>query len=330
MMVDQGYPLRIMVRPGSSLNALQEIPSHKYEVVHGDVRIEHEVYRALAGCDRLLHLAAVFKMFARDPNEILEGAILGTEATLSAAKKRDLKKVVVTSSVAAVGVNDKPEPLAEDAQFNLEDSETYIVAKRRAEELALGFVDQGVPLVVVNPSGIFGPGDWKPTPSGESILKFLRWKMPFRFPTSEGGMNMVDVDDVAAGHLGALEKGRVGERYILGGENVTLEQMFQMLSEITGLRGPGSKSSRASAMWMGRVMEMGARAFGGEPPLTYRLARDFVGRYAWVTSKKAENELGYQHRPARVTLQRAVQWYVYHGYLDKSHVRRMRLDLVNG
>jgi dihydroflavonol-4-reductase len=326
MMVERGYPLRVLVRPGSSLSALQGIASDKYEVARGDVRIEHEVFRALAGCDRLLHLAAVFKMFARNPKEILDGAIEGTRATLEAARKRNLEKIVVTSSVAAVGVSDAPEPMNEDTEFNLEDSETYVVAKRRAEELALSYVARGVPLVVVNPGAIFGPGDWKPTPSGESILKFLRWQMPFRFPTSEGGMNVVDVDDVAAGHLGALEKGRVGERYILGGDNVTLEQMFTTLSELTGLRGPASKSSRGSAMLMGRMMELGARLFGGEPPVTYKLARDFVGRYAWVTSDKAEQELGYQHRSARPMLVRAVKWYVHHDYLSDSQLRRLRLD----
>ncbi|MBI5537163.1 MAG: NAD-dependent epimerase/dehydratase family protein [Deltaproteobacteria bacterium] len=329
IMVEQGYPLRLLVRPGSSLGALKGIPAGKYEVVHGDVRIEHDVFRALAGCDRLLHLAAVFKMFARDPKEIFDGAIEGTRATLEAARKRDLKKVVVTSSVAAVGVSDGQEPMDEETEFNLEDSEAYIVAKRRAEEVALGYVDQDMPLVVVNPAGIFGPGDWKPTPSGESILKFLRWQMPFRFPTSEGGMNVVDVDDVAAGHLGALEKGRIGQRYILGGDNITLEQMFNILASITGLRGPGAKSSRGTAMLMGRIMEASARIFGGDPPLTYKLARDFVGRYAWVSSAKAEKELGYKHRSAREMLVRAVKWYVHHGYLSDSQLRRLRLDFSN-
>lgn len=142
-------------------------------------------------------------------------------------------------------------------------------------------------------------------------------------------MSIVDVDDVAEGHLLALEKGTVGERYILGGENLTLEQMFTTLADITGLRGPGTKASRETAMWMGRIMELMGRITGNDPPVTYKLARDYVGRHAWVTSAKAEEALGYKHRSARQTLVRAVKWYVHHGYLEDGQVRRLRLDLAS-
>lgn len=328
-MAERGYPLKLLIRPGSSLGALEGVPSSAYEVVRGDVTIEHEVYRALAGCDRMLHLAAVFKMWSRDRKEILDAAILGTEATLSAAKKRGLHKVVVTSSVASIGVSDRPEPLDETASWNLQDSETYIVAKRRAEERALAFAREGLPVVVVNPGGIFGPGDWKPTPSGESILAYLRWRLPMGFPMSDGGLNVVDVDDVAEGHLLALDRGRPGERYILGGENLTWERQYAILSELTGLAGPGHKSSRTTAMWIGRMLEIAALFTDKEPPVTYKLARDYVGRYAWVSSAKAERELGYTHRPARAAFLREIKWYVFRGYLEDSELRHLRLDLAS-
>ena len=323
-LVDRGETVRVLVRPGSSLKGLRDLP---VEICHGDIMIEHEVYRALAGCDRMYHVAAVFKMFARDPNDILQPAIAGTEATLEAARKRGLDKVVVTSSVAAVGVNPDPEPMDETWEFNLKDSETYVVAKWKAEQVALSYVEKGLPVVVVNPSGIFGPGDWKPTPSGDTILQFLKWSWPWGFPTSDGGINVVDVDDVVAGHLGAMDKGRIGERYILGGQDLHYEEMFTLLSEITGLRGPGMKASHGMAMNMGRMLELGARLFGGEPPLTYKLARDYVGKFVWVTTRKAEKELGYQPRPASQTLLRSVKWYLYQGYLEDHEETRLQLDV---
>lgn len=326
-LVERGEHVRALVRPGSRLRGMSQLPKAQIEIVHGDIMIEHEVYRALIGCDRMYHVAAVFKMFARDPNDVLLPAIQGTEATLEAARKRGIGKVVVTSSVAAVGANPKPEPMDENWQFNLQDSETYIVAKWKAEQLALSYVDKGLPVVVVNPSGIFGPGDWKPTPSGESILQYMRWSWPWGFPTSDGGINVVDVDDVVAGHMGAMDKGRVGERYILGGENITYEQMFRTLSELTGLQGPGMKASPGMAQMMGRLLELNARLFGGEPPLTYKLARDYVGKFVWVTTAKAEAELGYRPRNARQTLLRSVKWYLYNGYLGDDVERRLRLDV---
>jgi len=326
-LVERGEKVRVLVRPGSSLRGLKDLP---VELCRGDIMIEHEVYRALLGCDRMYHVAAVYKMFARNPEDVLQPAIVGTKATLEAARKLGIGKVVVTSSVAAVGANDKPEPMDEDWEFNLKDSETYIVAKWKAEQAALSYVDEGLDVVVVNPTGIFGPGDWKPTPSGATILQYLGWRWPWGFPTSEGGINVVDVDDVVAGHLGAMDHGRSGERYILGGENLTYEQMFRLLSDLTGLQGPGFKASPGMATLMGRMLESGARLFGGEPALTYKLARDYVGRYVWVKTDKAEKELGYQPRPARQALLRSIKWYLYQGYLANEDEKRLQLDVRGG
>jgi dihydroflavonol-4-reductase len=330
LLVARGERVKILARPGSSLRGLGDLPAGSVTVAHGDILIEHEVFRALAGCDRLYHVAAVFKMWSSRPSDILDGAIEGTRATLEAARKRGVAKIVVTSSTAAVGVSDKPEPMDEDTPFNLEGSETYIVAKWRAEQVALEYAAAGLPVVVVNPSGIVGPGDWKPTPTGAGILQFLNWGWPLRFPTSEGGLNLVDVDDVAAGHVGAMEKGRVGERYILSGENVTYEQMFSLLAQVSGLRMPGTKVGRDMAMVGGAFMELAARLSGGDPALTRKLARDYVGRYVWVTSDKAGRELGYQARGARAALLRSAKWYLYNGYVEDDLVRRIHLDLAGG
>lgn len=326
-LVERGEKVRVLVRPGSSLRGLAGLPTDQIDICHGDILIEHEVYRALIGCDRMYHVAAVYKMWARNPDDIMRPAIQGTEIVLEAARKRRIEKVVVTSSVAAVGVNERPEPMDETWKFNLKDSETYVVAKWKSEQAALAFVDRGLPVVVVNPGGVFGPGDWKPTPSGGSILQFLKWPWPWGFPVSDGGLNVVDVDDVVAGHIGAMDKGRVGERYILGGENVTFEKLFGTLADLTGLRGPGSKVSRGTAMAFGSLLELGARIFDFEPALTHKLARDYVGRHNWFSSDKAIKELGYAPRSARQALLRSVKWYLYNGYLDDELESRLRLDV---
>jgi dihydroflavonol-4-reductase len=294
-------------------------------VIRGDIRIEHEVFRALAGCEGMYHVAAVYKMWARSAKEILEPAIEGTRASLEAARKRGVSKIVVTSSVAAVGANPRPEPMDEDFSFNLPEAETYIAAKRQAELVAMEYAQQGLAVVVVNPTGIYGPGDWKPTPSGGAIVQYLNWKLPIGFPSSAGGINVVDVDDVAAGHIAAMERGRVGERYILGGEDLTFEQLFTTLSQITGLRGPGMEASRATAMVAGRALEALARVVSFEPSITYKLARDYVGRYVWASSAKARKELGYSPRAARETLYRSVLWYLRHGYVEERAAKRIRL-----
>lgn len=326
-LVEAGHPVKILARAGSSMRGLEGLPPDQIEVAIGDITIEHTIYRALIGCDRLFHVAANFKMWDREPSRILDAAIVGTEATLSAARRQGIEKIVVTSSVAAVGATSEAVPMDETFHFNREDSETYIVAKWQAEKVALEEASKGLPVVVVNPTGIYGPGDWKPTPSGEAILKYMNWKLPMGFPVTEGGINVVDVDDVADGHILAMERGRVGERYILGGENISFEQLFAILSDITGLVGPGKKSSEGQAMLLGRAMEAWARLTGGDPAVTYKLARDFACHYVWVSSAKAEKELGYRHRSARQALSRSVRWYVENGYVPEKVLRRIRLDL---
>lgn len=327
MLVERGERVKAFVRAGSNLEFLSDLPEERCKIAVGDIMVEHTVYRALAGCDRMYHVASNFKMWDRDPDRILQPAIEGTRATLSAARKRGLEKVVVTGSVAALGVSTQAEPMDEEHEFNLADPETYILSKYEAERVALEAIDEGQPIVIVLPSGIMGPGDWKPTPSGQSILRYLKTPPSVRIPVSEGGINIVDVEDVARGHILAMDQGGIGERYILGGENVTFAQMFETLSELTGLAPPGKVVSPGLVELVGRAMELKARLFGGDPELTYRLARDYASAYAWVTSEKAETELGYTHRPARETLARAVHWYLERGYVPERAARRVRLEL---
>lgn len=324
-LVQQGYTVKLMVREGANVRALRDLPQHMLQFCTGDITCYSDMYRALVGCDRMFHVAAVYKMFSSKPRDIEDAAMTGTKTALDAALHRNVSKVVVTSSIAAIGVNPKPEPMDESWQFNLNDSETYVVAKRKAETLALSYVKEGLDVVAVNPTGVFGPGDWKPTPSGQSILMYLTWPFSWGFPSSSGGLNVVDVDDVAAGHIAAMDRGQPGQRYILGGDNVTYEQMFCLLAGLTSLSGPGFSAPRFAAMIGGWLMQTAARVRGEDAPLSYKLARDYVGKYQWVTSQKAEKYLGYRYRSAREVLLRSVQWYIDNGYLTDRQCNRIHL-----
>ena len=327
-LVERGDDVKCFIRPTASRAALKGLP---VEIVEGDITIEHTVYRALAGCDRVYHVAAAYKMWDSNPAKILDPAIRGTREVLSAIRQRgsQIRRVVVTSSIAAVGTNRAPAPMDEEHTFNLDDSEVYIVAKRRAEELALSLANE-LPIVVVNPCGVFGPGDARPTPSGALVVRYLNWRGPIPFPASAGGISIVDVDDICQGHIGAMDKGRVGQRYLLGGDNLTFTQIIETMSSICGTRGPGKPTSKALAELVGRGMELIARITGDEPEVTYKLSRDFFDTFMWATSKKAETELGYKHRPARKTLARAIRWYLDRGYVKPEIAAEIRYDDLPG
>jgi dihydroflavonol-4-reductase len=327
---ERGDAVKVLLRPSASRRALKGLP---VEIAEGDIMIASTVYRALMGCDRLFHVAANYKMWDSDPKKVLEPSIRGTREVLEAVRRHDgmIRKVVVTSSVAAIGATSTAggEVLDETSPWKLDESEQYVVAKRRAEEVALAAA-KDLPIVVVNPAGVFGPGDARPTPSGQLIVRYLNWSAPIPFPGSPGGISVVDVDDVARGHLLAMEKGRIGERYILGGENLSITQILRNMSEMTGLRGPGREPPKGMAVALGWLMESWARVAGGEPEVTHKMARDFFDGAFWVKSDKAKNELGYSFRPARKTLARAMRWYLDNGYVDPSIARVIRYDELPG
>jgi dihydroflavonol-4-reductase len=240
---------------------------------------------------------------------------------LEAADQRGLERIVVTSSVAALGNTAQPEPMDESHAFALADPEIYALSKRRALVVVLEMAAGGLPVVVVQPSAIAGPGDWKPTPVGQSILRYLNAKYPL--PAAPGGLSLADVDDVVEGHIAAMSRGTPGQSYILGGENITLEELLTLLSELTRLPGPRGQLPLALLRWAGLWFETQARLTGSQPPITRRLAKSHLGRYAWVSSDKAATALGYTTRPARETLRRSVQWFVSQGYVSDSVAARL-------
>lgn len=326
-LLERGESVKAFVRPGSNLSALSGYPSDRFKIAVGDIRIEQSVFAALSNCSRLYHCAANFKMWDPNPQRIIAPAVEGMRATLRAAKARKLEKIVVTSSAGVLGTTVDQSLMDETHAFNLKDPEAYFAAKVAADEVAEEFLAAGLPLLTVLPATIAGPGDWKPTPNGRLLVEYLKTPSTRHFPVSAGGINVVDVEDVALGHVQAMERGRIGERYVLGGDNLTFSQLFETLCDLTGLAEPTAPKSRGLLQFAGKLFELNARFGGGDPRITSRLARDYADSFSYITSAKAERELGYTHRPVREALARSVRWFLANGYLSKQEAARVRLEL---
>ncbi len=327
-LLQQGERVRAFVRPGSELRELEKLACEHLELAVGDCVVEHTVYRALAGCDKLYHLGAEHQWTAEDPERIIKAAVEGTRSTLEAARRRgNLKRIVYTSCATTLGVSDNDEPMDEDHEFNLQDPETYVRAKVEAEDVALEAVDDGLPVVLVLPSSVVGAGDVNPTPLGMAIVQYLKSSSNFRPPVMRGGLNVVDVRDVAQGHILAMERGKVGERYILGGDDLTHRGLVELLSELTGLAEPGRTQGPGMGLLVGTLVEW-ASAWANRPPaVTRKLMRDYAGGFTYVTSEKAERELGYEHRSARQGLHEAVRWFLANGFVPERAKHRIRLEM---
>ena len=254
-------------------------------------------------------------------------AELGARAVLGAARRRGIENIVVTSSASVLGTNSVPEAMDESHKYNLANPEPYVRAKFRAAEVVDELVESGMPIVSVLPSAVFGPGDVKPTPNGASLVNYLTLSPSLPVWVSEGGISVVDVDDVVNGHIRAMEVGEVGAHYILGGENLTYAQFFETLADITGLAEPSEPKGPLAIWLVAALVELGARASGKAPILTRKLVRDYAHSYVWVSSKKAEGEMDYKHRPARETLGRAVSWLLESGLVPAAAAERVRLEL---
>ncbi len=325
-LLGRGERVKAFVRPETDLSSLEGLPQDRLLLSVGNVLAESSVYRALAGCTRVYHTAANFKLWDKNPQSIIDPAVIGTQNILRACKARGIEKVVLTSSCAVLGTTQQ-EPMAETHELNLSDPEVYTRAKVAQAAVVAEAVGEGAPIVSVLPGSIAGPGDRKPTPNGQTLLRYLRHSPSWPFPVVPGGLNIVDVEDVAEGHVLAMEKGAPGQSYILGGDNLSYSQIFEILADITGLAEPSKPQSPGLVRLFGSLWELSARFSGGVPLVTTRIARDYVGANVWVTSEKAERELGYQHRSAREALARSVRWFLDNGYVSSAAASRVRLEL---
>jgi dihydroflavonol-4-reductase len=282
------------------------------EFADGDLADAASLRRCLHGCRLLFHAAAVYTLWARDRRLFYEVNVEGTRRILEAAAAAGVGRVVYTSTVGALGIPDDGRPGTEDTPVGLADMVgDYKRSKFLAEGVARDFARRGLPVVIVNPSTPVGPGDIKPTPTGQMIVDFLRGKMWAYLDT---GLNLVDVEDVAAGHLLAAERGKVGERYILGGRNLTLREIFEVLGRIAGMRPPRVKISAAAILPLAHLSEWIADHLTGRPPLVAVDAVRMARKRMFFDPGKAVRELGMPQSAVEDALAGAVRWFRTNGY----------------
>jgi dihydroflavonol-4-reductase len=308
-LVAAGDSVRVLVRRSSNLAVLEGL---QVEPVEGDLRDGASLQRAMQGVRRVYHVAADYRLWTPKPAEIYESNVEGTRRLLQAAQRAGVERIIYTSTVATIAVPRHGALPNEGTQATLgEMIGHYKRSKFLAEQVAMEAARSGVPVVIVNPTAPVGPGDWKPTPTGRIILDFLQGKMPAYVDT---GLNVAAVEDVAAGHLLAAEKGRIGERYILGARNMTLKQILDALSAITGRPAPRVRLPHAIALAAGYADEFYSRLAGREPQIPVEGVK--MSRHKmFVESDKAARELSYKAGKVEAALERAIRWYEGHGYI---------------
>ena len=309
LLAERGHRVRVLVRAKSNMKALDGV---NVEPVVGDLCDASSLVRAMDGVQRVFHVAADYRLWTRHPEEIYESNVGGTERLLEAAEKASVERFVYTSTVATIAV--PRHGALPDESINASIDEMighYKRSKFQAEQSAIAAARRGGPVVIVNPTAPVGPLDWKPTPTGKIILDFLNGKMPAYVDT---GLNVAPVEDVAMGHLLAADKGRSGERYILGGTNMTLKEILNALAPLAGRPAPRIKLPHAVALAAGYADEFVSRLSGREPKIPVEGVKMSRHRM-FVQSGKAERELGYTHSSIPAALERAVRWYEANGYV---------------
>lgn len=310
VLAEQGAQLRLLVRPTSDLRNIASLPA---EHVTGDLRQPESLKSAMAGCDAVFHVAADYRLWVRDPQEMYRSNVEGTRAILAAAREARVERVVYTSSVATMGFTRSGAIVDEDSPVSVADMiGHYKRSKFMAEQVAMEAAQAGQKVMIVNPTTPVGEGDLKPTPTGRIVLDFLKRKFPAYVDT---GLNLVDATECARGHLMAYEKAQPGRRYILGGEDLTLKAFLDKLSGITGLPSPTVKVPFAVAFGAAVFDELvTGHLLGKEPRATVEAVR--MGRKKmFASSARAERELGWKASSVDGALRRAAAWYRENGYV---------------
>lgn len=304
-----GFKVRALVRKESDRRNIEGLDM---ELAFGDLREPQSLEKALEGCEVLFHVAALYTFWVPRPEVMYEINVKGTENLLRAALKKGIKKVVYTSTESTIGV-DRKTGLGNENLFARPEELTnhYKRSKFLAEKVALHISEEGLPVVVVNPTTPVGPYDIKPTPTGQFILSFLNRRLPAYVNT---GLNLVNVEDVARGHVLALERGRPGERYLLGNENLTFREILRMLGWLTGIRPPQIRLPLFLALAAGYLSEMGGRLRGKNPWVTVEAIKAARG-FRFFDCSKATRELGFSPNPVGEGLEKAVRWFRENGYV---------------
>jgi dihydroflavonol-4-reductase len=307
-LVAAGATVRVLARAGGDRRALEGV---RVEIAEGDLLDPGSVRRALAGVRVVYHVAADYRLWTPDPAALYRTNVDGTRTVLEAAGEAGVSRIVHTSSVGALGIPKDGRPGTEDTPVTLADMVGhYKRSKFLAEQVALDFARRGLPVVVVNPSAPVGPGDVKPTPTGQMIVDFMHGRM---IATVDTGLNVVHVRDVARGHLLAAERGQPGERYILGHRDLPLAELFGILAEITGRRPPRFRVPYALA-WFGAACSEGVARVTGKAPAVPLTAVRMARKRMYFSPARAVRELGLPQTDVRTALADAVAWFEAHGY----------------
>jgi len=308
-----------LLATGREVRVLARSPHHpalaglKVEVIQGDLRDPDSLAAALKDCDRLFHVAADYRLWVPDPEVMYAVNVQGTKDLLTAAAKAGVSRVVYTSTVGALGNPGDGTPGTEDTPVSLADMVGhYKRSKFLAEQAVLEFAEQGLPVVLVHPSTPVGPWDSRPTPTGQMIVDFLQGRMPAYLET---GLNLVHVRDVARGHLLAEAKGQVGEKYILGNQNLSLSQIFHMLAELTGIPAPRLRLPYWPILALSYANEFWASHLTKKPPRMPLAAIKMAKKFMYFDSGKAIRQLGLPQTPVRQALKEAVAWFQENGYV---------------
>ena len=307
-LVRTGVEVRVLARPDSNLRNLDNL---QVEPVSGDLRHPASLRKALTGCQQLYHVAAHYALWAHDPSIFYDINVVGTRNLLEATREVGVERTVYCSTIGAIGLPPAGGLGTEETPVSFEQmAGHYKRSKYLAEQEVHKLANEGLPVVIVNPSAPVGEGDVKPTPTGQVIVDFMKGRMPAYIET---GMNIIDVDDVATGHLLAMEKGRQGERYILGSKNLLLREVFEILSKLTGLKAPALKLPRSAVLPLAYLNHWFAN-FTGHPPRIPLEGVKMAKYKMHYDCSKAIRELGLPQHPPEVALEKAVRWFRDHKY----------------
>ena len=305
MLLDEGRSVRALIRPGEELTNLQGLEGD-LETLPGDIRDPDTMATAMVGCDQVFHLAAIYAMWMQDPTRIWDVNVRGTQVVCQAALEAGVERMVYTSSIAAIGLLPGKEAATEATPYNYWTANDYVFSKYVGELECREAIRRGLPAVIVNPALPFGWGDTGPTPTGAIVLSLMNGKFPGYI---DGGVNVVDVEDVARGHLLARDKGRVGERYILGGHNITTREFVDVVGRVCGVKTPRRRLPVELLAKVGWLLEgVADRVTHTEPFMTEEGVR-YAARHIYFDTTKAREELGLPQTPFEDSVARSAEWF---------------------